>query len=117
MRRDQRHQLGPGHHQVHLVEELALASPLRFALESALAQAHLFHTATVSHRAMAPRLCRLSLGKTQQAPVVPVLCLEEINHEVDSIIQAHQSWLRIFCNLHQFDSRGIIITQSIEKKV
>jgi len=52
MRRDQRHQLGPGHHQVHLVQELALARPLGLALESALAQAQLFHAVTVSHRAM-----------------------------------------------------------------
>ena len=51
--RDQRHQLRPGHDQVHLVQELALASPLGLALESALAQAHLLHVVTVSHRAMA----------------------------------------------------------------
>ena len=53
MRRDQRHQLGPGHHQVHLVQELALASPLGLALESAPTQAQLLHGVTVSHRAMA----------------------------------------------------------------
>ena len=50
MRRDQRHQLGPGHHQVHLVQELALARPLGLALESAFAQAQLLHAFTVSHR-------------------------------------------------------------------
>ena len=49
---DQRHQLRPGHDQVHLVEELALARPLGLALESALTQAQLLHDITVSHRAM-----------------------------------------------------------------
>ena len=52
MRRDQRDQLSPGHHEVHLVEELALARPLGLALESALTQAQLLHDITVSHRAM-----------------------------------------------------------------
>ena len=51
MRGNQRHQLGPRHHQVHLVEELSLARPLRLAPVSTLAKAHLFHVANVSHHA------------------------------------------------------------------
>lgn len=50
MRCDEGHQLGPRHHEVHLVQEFALARPLGLTLESALAQAHLFHAFTVSHR-------------------------------------------------------------------
>lgn len=49
MRGNQRHQLGPRHNQVHLIEELALARPLRLALVPALAKAHLFHVVNVSH--------------------------------------------------------------------
>jgi hypothetical protein len=40
---NQVHQCGPWYHEVHLVEELALARPLRLAFESSAAQAHLFH--------------------------------------------------------------------------
>lgn len=61
MWRDQRHQLCPGHHEVHLIEELALARSFGLALESVLAQAHLLHAGNVSHQARAPRLCRPSL--------------------------------------------------------
>lgn len=56
MRCDQRHQLGPRHHQVHLIEELALARPLRLALVTALAQAHLRHGGNVSHHARAAKV-------------------------------------------------------------
>jgi hypothetical protein len=52
VRRNQLHQLGPGHHQIHLVQEFALARPLGLALEFALAQAQLFHEVTVSHRSL-----------------------------------------------------------------
>ena len=49
MRRNQRHQFGPWHHQVHLIKEQALARYLGLALESGSAKAHLFHIITVSH--------------------------------------------------------------------
>jgi hypothetical protein len=51
MRRDHRYKLSPRHHQVHLIEELALAPPLGLALESALAQAHLLHAGNVPYAA------------------------------------------------------------------
>ena len=49
VRGNQRHQFRPWHHQVHLIEELALARPLGLALEAGRAKAHLFHADTVSH--------------------------------------------------------------------
>ena len=62
VRCNQRHQLGPRHHEVHLVEELALARPLGLALESALAQAHLFHGFNTALPVPVGRFCRGSLG-------------------------------------------------------
>ena len=74
VRRNQCHQLGPRHHQVHLVEELALARALGLALVSALAQAHLLHVGNVSHHAGGgrvvqtfPRCMRPKVTKTATA--------------------------------------------------
>ena len=43
---DQRDLLAPGHHKVHLAQELALARPLGLAFESALTVVHLLHDVT-----------------------------------------------------------------------
>jgi hypothetical protein len=62
VRRNQRHRFNPRHHQIHLVEELALARPLGLALVSALVQANLFHCVNVACLVPTRRLCRPSLG-------------------------------------------------------
>ena len=70
VRRNQRHQLGPRHHQVHLIKELTLARALGLALESSAVQAHLLHG--FSHACSVPTggFCRVSLGgpQTQVTP-------------------------------------------------
>jgi hypothetical protein len=53
---NQRNQLDPRHHQIHLVEELALACPLGLAFESGIAEAHLLHVRTVSHLVADPEV-------------------------------------------------------------
>lgn len=65
VRGDQRNQFGPWHHQVHLVEELALARPLGLALETTLAQAHLFHGFNIALPVPAGRFCRRSLNHVE----------------------------------------------------
>jgi hypothetical protein len=62
MRRNQRYQFGPRHHEVHLFEELALACALGLALESGLAQAHLFHGFHTARPVPLEKFCRVSLG-------------------------------------------------------
>ncbi|MDZ4099913.1 MAG: hypothetical protein U1E13_14635, partial [Methylophilaceae bacterium] len=53
--------------QVHLIKELALARPLGLALESAIAQAHLFHGVNIACLVPAGRFCRVSLGAFLQS--------------------------------------------------
>ena len=52
MWRNQRQQLRPRDHQVHLVKKLTLARALGDQLESGVGKAHLFHGSTVSDQAI-----------------------------------------------------------------
>ena len=55
-------QFGPRHHEAHLFEEIELARALGLALESAFAQAHLFHGFNNARPVPVRRFCRCSLG-------------------------------------------------------
>jgi len=48
MWRNQRQQLRPRNHQIHLVQKLALARALGDQFESGVGKAHLFHGSNVS---------------------------------------------------------------------
>jgi hypothetical protein len=52
MWRNQRQQLSPRDHQVHLVKKFTLARAFGDQLESGVRKAHLFHGSTVSDQAV-----------------------------------------------------------------
>jgi len=101
VRRNQRHQFGPRHHQVHLVEELALARPLRLALVSALAQAHLFHAVNVACPVPTGRFCRPSLSEYKQIEVL------SMNYTVNLAIFASRESVKDLVEAFEHAKQGL----------
>ena len=60
MRLNKRHQITPRHHQLHLIQELTLASAFGLLLEAST-QAHLLHKRIIAWAVGDADFCRVSL--------------------------------------------------------